>query len=270
MYHSTCKWKQQEQNFSTEFRSRHPNIHGFVWVSLASTDWFPLPAATVLLCYNRTRYNGTLRRLCGIIIIVSGRGMSLVGRQATFRNHVDFLANCDEIYFAVRHHEKDRETTVQVIICGIFWILYIGLFNWYFGPAHNITLESQKKRPSAISIIETEWSTYMSPKQGHCWFRQCLFACLMPSHSLNQYRIIVKWAIWNPFQWKNLAATKFIEEGDLKCRRLIVGHFVSALMFQRAWNIWFGMPYTVINLSNALAVPLLVQICCSIFIFHLR
>ena len=59
-----------------------------------------------------------------------------------------------------------------------------------FVHAHSTTLEGQKKRLSAISIIETEWSTYASPKQGHCWFRQWLVTCLMPSHYLNQCRII--------------------------------------------------------------------------------
>ena len=195
-----------------------------------------------------------------IMNVVSCSGLSLVRRQATFWNHVDFLANCDKIYGALGHHGYNRKTTVEVIIRGICWILYKGSPNWYFcsWPLHT-TLESKKKRLSAISIIETEWSTYASPEQGHCWFRQWLVTCLMPSHYLNQCRIIIKIDLRQISSWK-----------VTNCRLLIVGHFVSASMFQCAWNTWFGMSYIAINLSKGLGFLSLMQICCSIFIFHLR
>ena len=74
-------------------------------------------------------------------------------------------------------------------------------------------------------------------------------------------------------QWnQNRATTNFIKEGNQlsSASLLIVGHFVSASMFQWAWNIWFRLSYIAINLSNALGFLSLVRICCSIFIFHLR
>ena len=98
-------------------------------------------------------------------------------------------------------------------------------------------------------------------KNLRSWFRQWPVTCLMPSHYLNQCRIISEIKI----EQQQISSRKVTNY-----RLLIVGHFVSASMFQWAWNIWFRLSYIAINLSNALGFLSLVLICCSIFIFHLR
>ena len=76
------------------------------------------------------------------------------------------------------------------------------------------------------------------------------------SHYLNQCRIISEIKI----ELRQISSRKVTNY-----RLIIVGHFVSASMFQWAWNIWFRLSYIAINLSNALGFLSLVQICCSIF-----
>ena len=162
--------------------------------------------------------------LCWIVCWTLFRAVAcrLFGTKPLLETMLTFLANCENKIYGAITMDGIEKPELKSLFVGFAEICTKMSFNDIFVHGHSTTLESRKKRLSVISIIETEWSTYASPKQGHFWFRQWPVTCLMPSHYLNQCRIISEIKI----ELRQISLRKVTNY-----RLLIVGHFVSASMF---------------------------------------
>ena len=153
--------KQQEQNYLMEFHSRHPNSHGFVGVSCEYTkidSRYHQPLRTILY-YNGKHYNGTLR--C-IACVGSYAEHCFVQWPVACLAPSHFSKTCwlflpIVIKFTELSGPMDGIEKLQLksLFLAFAEICTKGRSTDTFVHGHSTTLESQKKRLSVISIIET-------------------------------------------------------------------------------------------------------------------
>ena len=83
---------------------------------------------------------------------------------------------------------------------------------------------------STTLLTHWGWVTHISVSQiSHHCFKYWFFACLAPSHYLNQCWLVVNWNLRNYIQWHfDLKLNIFIQDNVSKCRLQNVSHIFWA------------------------------------------